>query len=169
MSQELAQLLFKQVEDFRYSFMGVECWSAREVQKIFGYTRWDSFKKTITKAKKTCKSIGVDVDSHFPEISRTAIAARGTEKQIKDVLLTRYACYLVAQNGDSKIREIALAQHYFATQTRIAELAEKGLLKQQNISLIATSLSSEHKLIGSQVNNETVFIPESRLGKPQQK
>lgn len=106
---------------------GVECWGARELQKLLGYSKWENFEKVIQKAKESCKNAGEDIFNHFPDLSKTIPIPKGAEREIKEILLTRYACYLIAQNGDSRKGEIAFAQNYFAVQTRKAEVVGKRL------------------------------------------
>ena len=102
---------------------GIEYWSAREIYPYLGYTQWRNFVATIDKAKEACKNATGDVSAHFANVSKI-VKAGISEKQIEDILLTRYACYLVAQNGDSRKTEIAQAQTYFAIQTRYAEIQQ---------------------------------------------
>lgn len=160
MDQEQIQKLFARFDAIAFSFAGVECWSARQLQEAMGYTRWDAFKKVVTKAKRACRNAGESVENHFPHIFRAILTRRKVEKQTNDILLTRYACYLVFQNGDSKIKEIAMAQSYFAVQARTAELIEKGLLAQQDLKSISTGLPSEQKLISVSGGKDMLFTPD---------
>ena len=109
---------------------GIEFWYARELQKVLEYNKWENFEKVITKAKIACKNTGISENEHFPDIRKTIKMPKGAEKEIKDYQLTRYACYLIAQNADPRKEVIALAQTYFAVQTRKQEITEKeyGLL-----------------------------------------
>ncbi|MFF5383275.1 BRO family protein [Pedobacter suwonensis] len=107
---------------------GVECWSARRLQKLFGYSNWESFKRVIIKAEEACKNAGEPVENHFSEVKKMIGNNKDAPKLLEDMALTRYACYLIVQNGDSKKEEIAFAQNYFAVQTRRAELVEQQLL-----------------------------------------
>lgn len=102
-----------------------EYWYARELQKVLQYNKWENFEKVILKAKDSCKNSGISTDDHFPDIRKTIKMPKGAQKIINDMKLTRYACYLIAQNGDSRKKVIALAQTYFAVQTRKQELSEK--------------------------------------------
>lgn len=104
---------------------GFEYWYARELQKVLEYNKWENFEKVIAKAKTACKNTGISVIEHFPDVRKTIKMPKGAEKEINDYHLTRYACYLIAQNGDPRKEVIALAQTYFAVQTRKQEITEK--------------------------------------------
>ncbi len=104
---------------------GIEFWYARELMTILEYNKWENFENVINKAKKACENSGITVIDHFPDIRKTIKMPKGAEKTILDYKLTRYACYLIAQNGDSRKKVIALAQTYFAVQTRKQEITEK--------------------------------------------
>ena len=106
---------------------GIEFWYARELQAELGYTEWRNFTKVIDKAKDSCQTVTRQVANHFVDINKMVSLGSGSERSIPDVKLTRYACYLIAQNGDSKKDEIAFAQSYFALQTRKQELIEDRL------------------------------------------
>ena len=103
---------------------GIEFWYARELMKILEYANWQNFEKIINKAKISCENSGISTFEHFTDINKTIKMPKGAEKTIVDYELTRYACYLIAQNGDSRKKVIALAQTYFAIQTRKQELTE---------------------------------------------
>ena len=116
----------KSFEDIKHiDENGVEFWYARELMPILQYSNWQNFKKIIDKAKISCENSGISVFEHFIDINKTIKMPKGAEKNILDYELTRYACYLIAQNGDSRKKVIALAQTYFAVQTRKQELTEK--------------------------------------------
>ena len=104
---------------------GIEFWYARELMKMLEYSKWENFEKVIDKAKSACENSGVSVIEHFPDVRKTIKMPKGAEKIISDYKLTRYACYLIAQNGDSRKKVIALAQTYFAVQTRKQEITQK--------------------------------------------
>ena len=140
--------LFSKFESAASDLEGVECWSARELQTLLGYNKWENFEKVIQKAKDACNNAGEEVNYHFPDIRKTIAMPKGAEKEIDDLLLTRYACYLIAQNGDSRKQEIAFAQNYFAVQTRRAELVEQRLLEYEIIKAREKLSQTEKQLSG---------------------
>jgi len=146
-SEEIKQL-FTQFEAAAEELEGVECWSARELQDLLGYSKWENFEKVIQKAKDSCKNAGEEVAYHFPDIRKTIPMPKNAEKEIDDILLTRYACYLIAQNGDSRKEEIAFAQNYFAVQTRRAELVEQRLLEYERVKAREKLSQTEKQLSG---------------------
>ena len=105
----------------------VEFWHARELMKYMGYTKWENFTRVIQRAKSACENSGQPIDAHFRDTKRDVELGSGAIRSIDDVKLTRYACYLTAQNGDPRKEEVALLQSYFAVQTRTAELLEQRM------------------------------------------
>lgn len=148
MKKELITELFQKFEDARRIYEGIECWSARELQEILGYAKWDNFSKVIEKAKTACEASGVEVKNHFPDVGKMVTLGSGSEREIIDIALTRYACYLVAQNGDPAKSEVAFAQTYFAVQTRKQEIIEQRLLDVARVAAREKLSKSEKKLSG---------------------
>ena len=124
----------------------MEVWYARELQVVCGYSRWENFATAISRAKDSCKTQNISVDDHFRDVTKTIPMPKGAQKEIADILLTRYACYLIAQNGDPKKEEIAFAQSYFAVQTRKAELIAERLQLQQRLEKREELRASEKRL-----------------------
>jgi DNA-damage-inducible protein D len=149
MKKEFIAELFEKFEDACYDFEGIECWSARELQSILGYTQWRNFKNVVDKAQKSCEKVGEKVENHFAEFSKMVEIGSGAQKELEDIALTRYACYLIAQNGDATTKpEIAFAQTYFAVQTRKQEVIEKRLLDVARVTAREKLSQSEKKLSG---------------------
>jgi DNA-damage-inducible protein D len=149
MKKEFISELFKKFEDACYDFDGVECWSARELQDILGYSQWRNFKNVIDKAQNSCEKAGEEAKNHFAEFSKMVEIGSGAQKPVEDIALTRYACYLIAQNGDATTKsEIAFAQTYFAVQTRKQEIIEKRLLDVARVTAREKLSQSEKKLSG---------------------
>ncbi len=148
MKSEEIKSLFVQFEAASAEIEGVECWSARELQELLGYNKWENFVNVIQKAKSACTNAGEEVSNHFPDVRKMVPIGSGAEKPIDDILLTRYACYLVAQNGDSRKEEISFAQNYFAVQTRRAELVEQRLLENERVIAREKLSQTEKQLSG---------------------
>ncbi len=148
MKAEEIQKLFIQFESISINIEGIECWSARELQALLGYSKWENFEKVINKAKEACKQAGEEISDHFPDIRKMVEIGSKTERELSDIALTRYACYLIAQNGDSKKSEIAFAQNYFAVQTRRAEIIEQRMLEFERLKA-REKLSQTEKQLSS--------------------
>ena len=139
---------------------GVEFWFARDLQTLLGYTQWRNFLSVMAKAKTACGNSGHAVDDHFADVSKMVSLGSGAKRKVKDVQLTRFACYLIAQNGDPQKEEIAFAQNYFAVQTRKFEIIEekinqgKRLEAREKLTLSEKQLS---KLIFERVEDERTF------------
>ena len=118
------------------------------MQKLLGYSKWENFTNVINKAKVACENVGHNVSDHFPDVRKMVALGSGSERDIDDVMLTRYACYLIAQNGDPRKEQVAFAQTYFAVQTRKAELIEQRLLEVERVKARAKLQETEKILSG---------------------
>jgi len=148
MKSEEIQNLFSQFEAAASEIEGVECWSARELQDLLGYNRWENFEKVVQKAKDACNIAGELLENHFRDVTKMVGIGYNVDRPIDDIALTRYACYLIAQNGDSRKEEIAFAQNYFAVQTRRAELVEQRILEFERVQAREKLSQTEKQLSG---------------------
>ncbi len=140
--------LFNSFESIAIDYDGVECWSARELSISLGYSQYRNFLTVIAKAKESCSNAGESVSDHFADVRKMVRLGSNAEREIEDVMLTRYACYLIAQNGDPRKSEIAFAQNYFAVQTRCAEIVQQRLLDFERVKARAKLAETEHVLSG---------------------
>lgn len=133
---------------------GVEYWLARDLQHLLGYTEWRNFVLVISKAKTACEVSGHTPGNHFVDVNKMVDLGSGSQREVDDMMLTRYACYLIAQNGDPRKEEIAFAQTYFAVQTRRAELIEQRMLESERVSA-RKKLSSTEKELSEVIYEQT--------------
>lgn len=146
-SKEIA-LLTSKFDEFAHidEKSGVEFWYAREIMSELGYSRWENFIQVINKAKTSCSNSSQNVTNHFRNVTKMVKLGSGAQRNIEDIKLTRYACYLIAQNGDPRKEEIAFAQSYFAQQTRKQELIEAHMHNLQRLDTRERLRESEKRL-----------------------
>lgn len=148
MKKDLIVKLHAAFEDIvqRHAETATEFWLARELQTVLGYARWENFAKIVDKAKSSCEAAGNLVDDHFRDVTKMVSLGSGSQRAVEDIALTRYACYLIAQNGDPSKEPIAFAQTYFALQTRKQELIEQHLAESERLSARKKLTASEKQL-----------------------
>lgn len=146
MKKEVISILHKTFEESAYEQDGVEFWLARELQHLLGYDEWRNFLNVIDKAKASCETSGQLTIDHFVDINKTIEMPKGASKDIEDLMLTRYACYLVAQNGNPKKEQVAFAQSYFAIQTRKQELLEERIALSERLQAREKLITTETEL-----------------------
>jgi DNA-damage-inducible protein D len=148
MNRDLITRLFRSFEDLAHRDGEVEYWLARELQELLGYTQWRNFEQVVAKASEACRNAGQGVSDHFADVSKKVDLGSGAQREIEDIALTRYAAYLIAQNGDPRKEEIAFAQTYFAVQTRKQELIESRLEEIERLEARKRLAASEKELSG---------------------
>lgn len=139
---------------------GIEFWFARDIQHLLGYKEWRNFQKVITKGKISCEATGNLIEDHFVDVNKMVPIGSGTTREIEDIMLTRYACYLIAQNGDPRKETIAFAQNYFALQTRKFEIVEKRIKDWERLQArqkLTTSEKELSELIYDKTGNDRNF------------
>ncbi len=139
--------LFQQFESIANEYEGIECWSARELSEVLGYAKWEKFCSVIDKAKDACLNAGENPENHFPRVGKMVVLGSNAQREVNDYMLTRYACYLLAQNGDPRKPQIAFAQNYFAVQTRRAELVQQRILDYERVQARNKLADTEKRLL----------------------
>jgi DNA-damage-inducible protein D len=148
MKKEIITRLHKSFEDCAHVHEGVEYWLARELQALLGYADWRNFLKAVDKAREACQNAGQAPGEHFVDVNKMVDLGSGAQREVPDIMLTRYACYLIAQNGDPKKAEIAFAMTYFAVQTRRQELIEARIAELERVEARGKLSLSEKELSG---------------------
>ena len=146
MERETISKLNHTFEEYAYEQDGVEYWLARELQELLGYSEWRNFLNAVDKAKESCKTTSEEVSDHFVDVNKMVRIGSGAERKQEDIMLTRYACYLIAQNGDPKKEQIAFAQSYFAIQTRKQELLEERIQLMERLQAREKLVAAETEL-----------------------
>ena len=167
MKKDIVYKLTENFEDFLHKTEdGVEFWLARDLQHLLGYGKWDNFQNVISKAKTACEISGQEIADHFADVGKMVDIGSGAQKEIDDVMLTRFACYLIAQNGDPRKEQIAFAQTYFAIQTRKAELIEQKILEIERVQarnkLAETEKELSHVIFQQTGGNENFALIRSK-------
>jgi len=148
MKSDLIRSLTNDFEQIAHNDDGVEYWYARELQTLLGYTKWENFFKVIEKARIACNNAGQNISDHFPDVRKMVELGSGSQREVEDIALTRYACYLIAQNGDPRKEQIAFAMSYFAVQTRKQELLEARIKEIERLQAREKLSLSEKELSG---------------------
>jgi DNA-damage-inducible protein D len=148
MKNEMIAQLNSKFEDAACQKDGVEYWMARDLQVLLEYTQWRNFLQVIDKAKTACLKSKQNVSDHFADVSKMVSLGSGSEREVDDIMLTRYACYLIAQNGDPKKEQIAFAQSYFAIQTRKQELLAERIALVERVQARKKLAAAETELSG---------------------
>lgn len=148
MHRDLITKLFRSFEDIAHREADIEHWLARELQELLGYAKWSNFEQVIDKARDACRNAGHAPEDHFADVGKMVDLGSGAQRRIEDVALTRYAAYLIAQNGDPKKEAIAFAQTYFAVQARKQELIEARLAEIERLEARRSLTASEKELGG---------------------
>ncbi len=158
MKKELILQLRSSFEEAAYEENGIEYWLARDLQELLGYSDWRNFLNAVNKAKDSCRNSQIDPDYHFVDVNKTIKLPKNASREVDDIMLTRYACYLIAQNGDPRKEQIAFAQSYFALQTRKQELLEERIELIERVAarekLIATETELSKNIYERGVDNE---------------
>ena len=127
MEKKLIMNYKKKFDEIRHEENGIEFWYARELMQLLDYSKWQNFENVLSKARVACSNNGIAVENHFADVSKMVTLGSGANREVEDYMLTRYACYLIAENGDPRKEQIAFAQSYFAVQTRKQELIEERI------------------------------------------